>query len=113
MPCQALDHASGYFLAAGIIAALYRHATEGGSWTVDVSLAATMKYLRSLGQYEGKSGFACDDITSIAQVEDLMETNMSGFGELKSLKHSAQIEGVKVGWDKWPSPLGSDRPVWV
>lgn len=57
--CQALDHASGYFLAIGIMATLYRQAMEGGSYPVEVSLAATMKYLRSLGQLEGKSGFGC------------------------------------------------------
>jgi crotonobetainyl-CoA:carnitine CoA-transferase CaiB-like acyl-CoA transferase len=37
--CQALDHAGGYFLAAGIMVALYKQATEGGSWEVNVSLA--------------------------------------------------------------------------
>ncbi|KAK3055093.1 hypothetical protein LTS18_011865, partial [Coniosporium uncinatum] len=35
MPCQALDHASGYFLATGIAAAVYKRATEGGSYLVD------------------------------------------------------------------------------
>lgn len=50
-PCQALDHAGGYFLTAGILAALYKQMTEGGSYQVDVSLAGVMKYLRSLGQY--------------------------------------------------------------
>ncbi|KAA8652399.1 uncharacterized protein ATNIH1004_001303 [Aspergillus tanneri] len=47
--CQAPDHVRGYFLAAGIMAALYKQATEGGSWRVDVPLAGVMKYLRSLG----------------------------------------------------------------
>jgi len=51
LPCQALDHASGYFLATGIAAVLYRRATEGGSYGVQVSLVGTAKYLRGLGQH--------------------------------------------------------------
>jgi len=49
MPCQALDHASGYFLATGIAAAMYKRATEGGSYLVDMSLAGVVKYLRTPG----------------------------------------------------------------
>ncbi|KAJ9603283.1 hypothetical protein H2200_012061 [Cladophialophora chaetospira] len=114
MPCQALDHASGYFLAAGIMAALYKQSQEGRSWQVDVSLAGTMKYLRSLGQYEGNSGFQCQFPKSIAEVpEEFLEEKMSEFGMLKAVKHSARIEGVDVGFDIMPKPLGSDELRWL
>ena len=114
LPFQALDHASGYFLAAGIAAALYRQVTEGGSYAVDVSLAGTMKFLRSLGQYEGSSGF---DAPRIERQEDvpgeMLEERESGFGKIRAVKHSAVIEGVDVGWDVMPRPLGSDRAEWI
>ena len=114
LPCQALDHASGYFLATGIMAALYKRATEGGSYGVDVSLAGTGKYLRSLGQYEGRSGFDSKDYEKQADVpEECFETRTTEFGELKAVKHSGQIEGVNVGWDIMPKPLGSDEAVWL
>ncbi|KAH7383521.1 CoA-transferase family III [Cadophora sp. MPI-SDFR-AT-0126] len=112
MPCQALDHASGYFLATGICAALYKRATEGGSYEVDVSLAGTMKYLRSLGQFPGKTGFDCPT-TGDQEIEEYLETRQSEFGELKALKHSAAVEGFMPGWDILPKPLGSDKPEWV
>ncbi|KIW89708.1 uncharacterized protein Z519_09864 [Cladophialophora bantiana CBS 173.52] len=120
-PCQALDHASGYFLAAGVMAALYRQAQEGegggpsSSYEVSVSLAAAMKYLRSLGQYDGQSGFQCnDDFATLEDVpDDYLEEHMSGFGLLKAVKHSATIDGVPVGWDVMPKPLGSDEPRWL
>ncbi|KIX95044.1 uncharacterized protein Z520_09354 [Fonsecaea multimorphosa CBS 102226] len=117
-PCQALDHASGYFLAAGIMAALCRQAHEGGSYEVSVSLAGTMKYLRSLGQYEGRSGFdhlQCKD--HYATIEDIpeefLEEHMSGFGLLKAVRHAASIDGVPVGWDLMPKHLGSDEARWL
>ncbi|KAJ5248943.1 hypothetical protein N7468_000394 [Penicillium chermesinum] len=113
-PCQALDHAGGYFLAAGIMAALYKQATEGGSWEVNVSLAGTMKYLRSLGQFEGKSGFQTPDYTSSKDVPaELLETRSTGFGDLTAVKHSVTIEGLQVGWDVMPKPLGSDKKEWL
>ncbi|KAL3443596.1 hypothetical protein BJX65DRAFT_320525 [Aspergillus insuetus] len=113
-PCQALDHAGGYFLAAGILAALYKQATEGGSWEVDVSLAGVMKYLRSLGQFEGKSGFETRDFTCTSDVPvEYLETRDTGFGEMVAVRHSAAIEGVEVGWDVMPKPLGTDEREWL
>lgn len=114
LPFQALDHASGYFLAAGISAALYRQATEGGSYAVDVSLAGTAKFLRSLGQHEGSSGF---DTWQARRQEDLpremLEERDSGFGRITAVKHSAVIDGADVGWDVMPKPLGTDRAEWL
>jgi crotonobetainyl-CoA:carnitine CoA-transferase CaiB-like acyl-CoA transferase len=113
-PCQALDHASGYFLAAGVNVALYKRATEGGSYEVEVSLAAVMKYLRSLGQYEGDSGFQHENVKKQEDVPDeMLETRESGFGTLTAVKHSAKIEGVGVGWEHMPKPLGSDEAKWL
>lgn len=112
-PCQALDHGAGYLLATGVCAALYRRAVEGGSYRVDVSLAGVMKYLRSLGQYEGRSGFDCADIVSPDQVDEFLETRESGFGTLKAVRHSAVIEGCAPGWDFMPKPLGSDKAEWL
>ena len=114
LPCQVLDHASGYFLAAGIGAALYKQAIEGGSFEVQVSLAGSMKYLRSLGQYEGKSGFECPDFNSQDEVPArCFEERNSEFGKIKAVRHSARVDGLAVGWDIMPRPLGSDKPEWL
>src|SRR5690606_24907529 len=64
LPCQVLDHASGYFLALGALGALRRRAVEGGSWHVSVSLAATGQWLRSLGRLQ--NGHATPDIDAQA-----------------------------------------------
>ncbi|GJC86128.1 CaiB/baiF CoA-transferase family protein ZK892.4 [Colletotrichum liriopes] len=114
LPCQALDHGAGYYLASGISAALYKRATEGGSWIVDVSLAGVMKYLRSLGQYPGRTGFEASDAqTSLDVGEDLFEKRETDFGVMKYLKHSAVVEGLETGWDIMPKVLGSDEPRWL
>lgn len=113
LPCQALDHGSGYFLATGIMAALYKRATEGGSYEVKVSLAGVMRYLRSLGQYEGKTGFDRKDFKRPEDVSEFLETRQTEFGELQAVRHAARIQGLDVGWEHMPKPLGSDEPVWL
>lgn len=119
LPCQALDHAAGYLLATGIAAAVYRRSREGGSWGVDVSLAGVGKFLRSLGQWEGRRGF--EQATGLPDLEGLegegegglFEERMSGFGVLKALRHVAGVEGAEVGWEVMPQVLRSGDAKWL
>ena len=109
LPCQALDHTSGYFLATGIAAAVYKRATEGGAWQVDVSLAGTMKYLRSLGQARPTTSMSVEDNVS----DEYFEERESAFGTIRAVKHSARVDGAMPGFDEMPKPLGSDKAEWV
>ncbi len=58
LPMQILDAATGFLLAFGIAAALARQRREGGSWHVQLSLARTGLWLRSLGRVEERAGCA-------------------------------------------------------
>jgi hypothetical protein len=104
---QILDHATGFLIAACVSAALVRQAREGGSWHVNVSLARTGLWLRSLGQLA--DGFAVDTPT----VAPFLETTVSGFGELNSVRHSAQLSRTPAGWTRPSMPPGSHPPVWT
>ena len=81
LPAQALDHATGYLMAFGAMTALARRAREGGSWHVQLSLARTAQWLRSLGRVE--NGFACPD-PSEDDVPESMEESPSGVRALAS-----------------------------
>lgn len=70
LPCQALDHATGYLAAFGAMVALLRRAEEGGSYLVRVSLSQTGHWLWNLGQIDGLEG----PDPGIDDVEDLLET---------------------------------------
>lgn len=72
-----------------------------------------MKYLRSLGQFPGKTGFDCRDYEAAEDVEEYLEARESGFGLLEAVKHSATIEGCTPGWEVMPKPLGSDKAEWL
>ncbi|MEO1190651.1 MAG: CoA transferase [Pseudomonadota bacterium] len=108
LPCQALDHSSGYLLAFGILRALARRAEEGGSWRVRVALAATGQWLRGLGPRKDSAAAALDP----ADVEDFLETAASPFGKVRALSHAGQIEGQAPYWADPVVPLGSHPPRW-
>jgi hypothetical protein len=120
LPCQALDHASGFLLASGIVAALCRRIENGNGQLVEVSLAGTSKLLRSLGQRDGDYEWGLD-VNSYQQVlekygkeaESLFEERQSELGKMRFLKHAGQIEGAEMVWERMPGPLGSDELVWL
>jgi hypothetical protein len=109
LPCQALDHASGYLLAFGSIMARIRQATEGGTWLVCVSLAATGRWLWHLGRVEG--GFSCL-LPSLNDIADLLETSQSPFGTFRAVRHAAQLSASPAAWTRPSVPLGTDPPSW-
>jgi crotonobetainyl-CoA:carnitine CoA-transferase CaiB-like acyl-CoA transferase len=109
LPCQALDHASGYLLALGALAGLLRRADEGGSWLVRVALAGTGHWLRGLGRLS--DGFNAPD-PGFDDISDLMEETDSGFGRLSALRHAGQIIGAPPFWARPAMPLGSAAAVW-
>ena len=110
LPAQALDHASGFLLAFGTLAALLRRAEEGGSWRVTVSLAGTGQWLRGLGRLEGASACRCRELEELG---DLLETGPSGFGRLTALRHSGRWLGRRPIWALPAVPLGTHAPAWA
>nr|WP_201748898.1 CoA transferase [Micromonospora acroterricola] len=60
LPCQLLDHATGYLIAAGALAALGRRARTGDATHVSVSLARTARWLLDQGSMPARQS-AGDD----------------------------------------------------
>ena len=108
LPCQALDHASGYLLAFGAMAALLRRAQEGGSWLVRVSLAGTGEWIKRLGRVEG--GLAAPGLGDVAP---WLEESASGFGRMRALRHSAVLSATPAHWALPAMPLGSAPAAWA
>ncbi|MFG3594924.1 CoA transferase [Bradyrhizobium sp. RDI18] len=109
LPAQMLDHATGYFMAFGAMMAKVRQAREGGSWHVEVSLAQTGRWLRNLGRVS--DGFAVKDLNAEA-VRPFIEEMSSGFGPLRSVRHSALLSKTPAFWARPAMPLGSHLPQW-
>src|SRR5882724_13083809 len=106
---QIHDHATGYLMAFGAMMAKARQSREGGSWHVRVSLAQTGRWIWSLGRLA--DGLKTEDLKGEA-VRPFVEEVPSGFGPLRSIRHSAQLSKTPAFWARPAMPLGSHPPQW-
>ena len=106
LPMQILDQASGYLIAFGAAAALWRQQHEGGSWHVQLSLAQTGHWLRALGRVP-------DGLRAPRpELAPYLESSDSGFGRLIAVRHSALLARTPAAWTRPSMPPGSDSPSW-
>lgn len=108
LPCQALDHATGYLAAFGAITALRRRAESGGSWRVRVSLAQTRNWLLGLGR-SPRPEIPMPGETDFDPYFDHME---SAFGGLKYVSPAMRLSATPPAWERPPTPLGIHPAVW-
>lgn len=110
LPCQALDHGSGYLMAAGAMMALKRQREEGGSWHVRVSLAQTGHWFWRLGRLGAEARSAVTP--AFEDIAGYLEQSPSGFGSMTAVRHAGCLAETPPHW-KLPSvPLGTHPPVW-
>ncbi|WP_345811503.1 CoA transferase [Paraburkholderia sp. PREW-6R] len=109
LPCQALDHATGYLAAFGAMAALSRRATEGGSWHVRVSLAQTGRWLQSFGLVP--DGWQRPDVL-IDDVRDCLGTVDSAFGRVLGVLPAEQMEETPARFALPPARIGAHAASW-
>jgi hypothetical protein len=110
LPCQALDHATGYLAAFGAMAALARRAIEGGSWHVKVSLAQTGQWLQSFGEIT--DGWQAPDL-SLDDVRDCLVTVDSEFGRVQAVQPAEQLEETPAFLGLPPSRIGAHDAKWL
>jgi crotonobetainyl-CoA:carnitine CoA-transferase CaiB-like acyl-CoA transferase len=101
LPVQALDHASGWLLAAGVLTALLRRREDGRGRHVGVVLARTGQWIDSLGRQTPR-----EDPGPAAEVEVVA----SSLGEVTRVVFPGEIDGRRLTWAGAPSPLGSEPP---
>jgi crotonobetainyl-CoA:carnitine CoA-transferase CaiB-like acyl-CoA transferase len=108
LPAQAHDHGAGWLLAAGVMEALRRRATVGGSWLVRTSLVQVRTFLGALGPV-GDLGIADpgDD------VEDLLATVDGRGGRVSHVRLPGLIAGAESTWTQSGSRSPSDHPRWL
>ena len=106
MPAQILDQATGYLIAFCVAAALRNQQREGGSWHVQVSLAQTAQWLRSLGRID--KGLAA----TRPALQPYLEQAPSGFGQLVSLRHCALLSRTPATSARPSMPPGYSPAHW-
>jgi hypothetical protein len=108
LPSQALDHGTGYLLAAATCRALVRLLADGTASDVRLSLARTA---RQLMEFTDGGGLEAHELT-MEDAERWCEQANSAFGRLRRVRCPGSIEGVAPAWTLPAGPLGIDPPVW-
>ncbi len=110
LPVQALDHATGYLLAASVLAGLglRRRESVGSQWRL--SLARTAQVLVETGR-DDRPGDATGRSLVIPEAPDAIEHTT--WGEARRLAPPLQVEGAALRWALAARPLGTDEPAWL
>ena len=104
LPVQALDHATGYLMAAAALAGLARRARTGSGSRAVLSLARTAVELERVRELPRRPVEA-PLVASGTPVG-------TAWGPARVLVPPITIPGVPIGWDRGSSPLGSHPPAW-
>ncbi|MEU1184829.1 CoA transferase [Streptomyces sp. NPDC005820] len=107
LPAQALDHGSGYLLAAGVLRALTEQSYDGGGRVVRVALARTAAWLMRGVRSEGEVGAVGP------RAEEWLGETDSAVGRLRYALPPVAFEGGPSDWTRPPGRWGSDAVGWV
>jgi len=106
-PC---DYITGYLATYGILAALLRRTTEGGSYAVRVSLCRTAMWIQSLGPVAREPRLPETEYQQA--LSRLMMSSITPFGLLKHLRPISQFSETKPYY-VYPTPTwGQHEPQW-
>jgi hypothetical protein len=120
LPVQALDHATGYLMAAAVLSGLTRRRADGRGSVARLSLARTaaeLELARPLpasphhSRPEGMPSSHAEPVTASVPLAAPIDT---AWGAATLLPPPFALDGVGFvpTWQRGPRPLGSDAPAW-
>lgn len=107
LPLQALDHATGYLLAAAAIHGLFHRRHNGTGLRLRTSLARVAMLLTS--QHPTHP----DDQSITIQPDDFAaKIETTGWGPARRIAPPLSVNGTDLIWPRRAAPLGSATPAW-
>jgi hypothetical protein len=102
LPCQLLDHGTGYLVAAAALDGLLRQRSTGGTHLRTLSLAATASWLMDLPRPENPG---------VARVLDVTPW-LTTIGRLTAVNPPGSLDGKPLRWPSGLPTYGQDDPAW-
>ena len=100
LPCQLLDHGTGYLVAAAVLDGVYRQRTVGGTQHRSLALAGTAAWLlrlpRSTTPYETREP----------------QARTVTIGTITAVTPPGSLDGRPLEWRKGLPEYGGDAPAW-
>ncbi|MFD5428711.1 CoA transferase [Streptomyces sp. NPDC127084] len=107
LPAQALDHGTGYLLAAAVLRSLTEQDTEGGTRLLRLALARTAHLL------SGVLPRRPVDAPAAYTPDAWLAESASPLGKLRYACSPVAYEGSPADWSRPPGTWGSDAPEWL
>ena len=105
LPVQALDHATGYYLATAAVEALRLRRETGRIATARLSLARTALALMQTGR-AGING----DLAPLADDDLAAATERTSWGPARRVRWPLEIDGMPARWPNGARALHTDEP---
>ncbi|MPY50033.1 CoA transferase [Streptomyces acidicola] len=119
LPAQALDHGTGFLLAAAVLRSLTEQREEGGTRLVRFALARTAAWLmtgsKGEGRGEGGPADAAYDRTcaSYDGPDAWLAETRSSLGRLRYALSPVSFDGGPADWSRPPGAWGADEACWA
>ena len=113
LPVQALDHATGYLVAAAVGRALSRRLTESVVTRIHASLIGTASLLWSLPRPQAQPTRPQAQPTRPKPGDFPLIDAMTAWGPARRVPLPGQIAGAPPHWQAQAGPLGSHPPAWL
>ncbi len=107
LPVQALDHATGYLMAAAVIRGLMHRLGNGRGFEARASLARTAQLLVEVPAGRTEASFEASRDTDFS-----LELERTAFGQAQRLKPPVIVGDAAMHWDQPAASLGSSPARW-
>ncbi|HEV7789550.1 MAG TPA: CoA transferase [Pseudonocardia sp.] len=105
LPCQLLDHGTGYLCAAAALDGLRRQAETGGTWLRELSLARTAHWLLAQPATERRPPVPATDTDWLTEVP-------SADGPVTTVTPPGSLDGTPLSWPDLRLRYGTDAARW-
>ncbi|MCB1744521.1 MAG: CoA transferase [Gammaproteobacteria bacterium] len=116
LPVQALDHATGYLLAAAVLKGLRERCLSGSAVAARLSLARTARLLlehREAWQTLVSSDAPPVKLRPVNERDYAVELEPTGWGPARRLNFPVTLSGCPVSWPHPATPLRSSGASWA
>jgi crotonobetainyl-CoA:carnitine CoA-transferase CaiB-like acyl-CoA transferase len=107
LPAQALDHGTGYLVAAAVVRGVTRRVTNGGSLEARLSLARTAKFLADAQGTPGTAPLAPETPADLSP-----DVEPTTWGPARRIASPIAIVGAPMSWDYPAGELGTSAARW-
>jgi len=105
LPCQLLDHGTGYLCAAAALDGLRRQAEVGGTWVRELSLARTAHWLLGEPATERRPAVPATESDWLTEVP-------SADGPVTTVTPPGSLDSTPLRWPELPLRYGTDAARW-